>query len=119
LTTFAVHPLDPTVQAFLAERHLGVLTTLRADGSPHAVPVGFAYDPDDHRVRIITQTTSVKARNAARSGRATVTQVDGRRWLTLEGAVDAYTRRYHAPRPGREATRGAIEILVDRILGRV
>ena len=29
---------------FLAERHLATLTTLRADGSPHVVPVGFTFD---------------------------------------------------------------------------
>jgi len=132
LTRFTPQPLDPAVQAFVAERHLAVLTTLRADGSPHSVPVGFAYDADCQLVRIITQVTSVKARNAARQGRATVTQVDGGRWLTLEGtvrlvtdpvavasAVAAYSERYQAPRSGREANRGAIEIVVDRILGRV
>jgi len=132
LTRFAPAPLDPAVRAFLAERHLAVLTTLRADGSPHSVPVGFAYDAERQLARIITQVTSVKARNAAREGRATVTQVDGARWLTLEGtvrlatdpadvalAVAAYSERYQAPRSGREANRGALEIAVDRILGRV
>ncbi len=29
--------------AFLAERHLATLTTLRADGSPHVCAVGFSY----------------------------------------------------------------------------
>ena len=32
---------------FLAERHLATLTTLRRDGTPHVVPVGFTYDADD------------------------------------------------------------------------
>ena len=31
--------------AFLREYHLASLTTLRRDGSPHVVPVGFSYDP--------------------------------------------------------------------------
>ena len=31
--------LSPEAHAFLAEYHLGTLTTLRADGSPHATPV--------------------------------------------------------------------------------
>ncbi len=132
MTAFSIHALDPAVPAFLDVRHLGVLVTLRADGSPHAVPVGFVYDTNDQRVRIITQAGSVKARNAAREGRATVTQVDGARWLTLEGtvrlatdatdvnrAIEAYTRRYQAPRSRGAATRVAIEIQVDRILGRV
>ena len=32
---------------FLTERHLATLTTLRRDGSPHVVPVGFTYDAGD------------------------------------------------------------------------
>ena len=115
--------------AFLTERHLGTLTTLRADGSPHVVAVGFSYDADAAVARVITFAGSVKARNAARGGRAAVSQVDGPRWLTLEGpatvtddpervadAVARYTRRYRPP--GERDDRVAIEIAVDRILGR-
>ncbi|MCU0261158.1 MAG: PPOX class F420-dependent oxidoreductase [Ilumatobacteraceae bacterium] len=126
--------LDPArlpteVLDFLAERHLATLTTLRADGSPHVVPVGFGYDPDDRVVRVITFAGAVKARNAARGGRAAVSQVDGGRWLTLEGtaslvtdpagverAVRAYAARYREP--AERADRVAIEIAVDRVLGR-
>jgi PPOX class probable F420-dependent enzyme len=124
--------LPDAVLAFLAERHLGVLTTLRPDGSPHAVPVGFAFDAAAGVVRIITQASSRKAEHAARGGRASVTQVDGGRWLTLEGdvrrvtdaagiaaAVAAYTERYQGPRETRAATRVAVEIAVDRVMGRV
>jgi F420H(2)-dependent biliverdin reductase len=129
--SFDVENLDETVQAFLAERHLASLATLRLDGSPHVVPVGFSYDRAARVVRIITQTTSQKALHAARGGRAAVMQVDGGRWLTLEGtislvtdpdgvtaAINGYTHRYQAPRSERSATRGAIEIAVDRIMGR-
>lgn len=115
--------------AFLQERHLATLTTLRADGSPHVVPVGFGYDAGDRIVRIISFAGSQKVVNAGRGGRAAVSQVDGGRWLTLEGdvrlvtdeegvarAVAAYTERYQAPRERDD--RVAIEIAVDRILGR-
>ncbi len=114
---------------FLAEHHLASLTTLRADGTPHVVPVGFAFDPTDALVRVITNAGSQKAANATRGGRAAVCQVDGGRWLTLEGqvrvtadparvaeAVAAYARRYR--QPGDNPNRVAIEISVDRILGR-
>ncbi len=37
--------LGPEVIDFLTERHLATLTTLRRDGSPHVVPVGFTYEP--------------------------------------------------------------------------
>jgi len=120
---------DAAVLAFLAERHLATLTTLRADGSPHVVAVGFTYAPDERLARVITFAGSVKARNAARGGRAAVCQVDGGRWLTLEGtvrvtadpaavatAVERYAARYREP--GDRDDRVAIEITVDRILGR-
>ncbi len=120
---------DESVQAFLDERHLATLTTLRADGSPHVVPVGFTYAAPERLVRIITFAGAVKVRNAQQGCRAAVCQVDGGRWLTLEGvarvtddpdrvaeAVARYGERYQLPtaRPDRVA----IEISVDRILGR-
>jgi PPOX class probable F420-dependent enzyme len=117
--------------AFLGERHLASLTTLRPDGSPHVTPVGFTFDADAGIVRIITFATSRKVRNvrgAGAAGRAAVCQVDGRRWLTLEGratvsddpervaeAVRRYAARYRQPR--ERPDRVAIEIVVDRVLG--
>ena len=115
--------------AFLSEYHLATLTTLRADGSPHVVPVGFSYDPKLHIVRVITFPSSVKYKNALRGGRAVVSQVDGGRWLSLEGtvtgvsdstrvaaAVAGYAARYRDPKERED--RVAIEIAVDRVLGR-
>src|SRR5688500_17256341 len=81
------HELGADALSFVAERHLATLTTLRADRSPHVVAVGFTYDPDRHIARLITFASSVKARNAAGGGRAAVCQVDGARWITLEGTV--------------------------------
>jgi F420H(2)-dependent biliverdin reductase len=116
--------------AFLTERHLATLTTLRSDGSPHVVPVGFSFDREVGVVRIITFAASVKARNASRNSRAAVSQVDGGRWATLEGvsrlvddppsvalAVAGYAARYR--QPSERTDRVAIEIAVDRVMGRV
>jgi PPOX class probable F420-dependent enzyme len=113
---------------FLRERHLATLTTLRRDGSPHVVAVGFTWDDDRRLVRVITSGGSVKAANAARGGRAAVCQVDGRRWLTLEGTArvltapdevaDAearYAARYRQPRPNPQ--RVVVVLDVDRALG--
>jgi len=126
-----LHDLPTEVLAFLAEYHLATLTTLRPDGSPHVVPVGFGYDASSGVARIITFPASRKARNllATPGSRAVVCQVDGGRWLALEGpavvtddpgrvaaAVDAYAARYR--QPGERPDRVAIEIQVDRILGR-
>lgn len=125
------HDLSAEVLAFLGEYHLASLTTSRPDGSPHVVPVGFGYDGASGLVRIITFAASRKARNlvASPGSRAVVCQVDGGRWLSLEGpaevtddpqrvtaAVAAYGARYR--QPGERADRVAIEIRVDRILGR-
>jgi PPOX class probable F420-dependent enzyme len=122
--------LPDEVLAFLSERHLATLTTLGRDGRPHVVAVGFTFDPGAGLVRIITGAATRKAVNARRGGRAAVGQVDGGRWLSLEGpvtvsadpdrvaaAVAAYTARYRPPR--ENPTRVAIEIHVERVLGRV
>ena len=74
------HDLGEAALSFLRERHLATLTTLRSDGSPHVVPVGFGYDPEQQIVRIITFDGSQKVINARPGGRAAVSQVDGGRW---------------------------------------
>ena len=123
--------LDDPALAFLRERHLATLTTLRPDGSPHVVAVGFTWDAETGLARVITWETSKKARNVAASpgSRAVVCQVDGGRWLSLEGpatvttdpdrsrdAERRYAERYREPR--QRDDRAVIEIAVDRILGR-
>lgn len=114
--------------AFLTERHLAMLTTLRADGSPHVVAVGFTFDPTDHIARVITSDGSQKALNAERGNIGVLSQVDGARWLSLEGIAavnrefeavrDAelrYAQRYRTPRPNPR--RVVIEVRVKRVLG--
>ena len=121
-------PLDEGVLEFLAERHLASLTTMRPHGTPHVVPVGFTFDADTRIARVITRRASVKVRNVRAGSRAVLCQIDGRRWLSLEGearvrddteavaeAVRRYAQRYRPPQPNPE--RVAITIAVDRILG--
>ncbi|MCX6484224.1 MAG: PPOX class F420-dependent oxidoreductase [Mycobacterium sp.] len=113
---------------FLSERHLAMLTTLRADGSPHVVAVGFTFDPVNHIARVITSDGSQKAINAERSSVGVLSQVDGGRWLSLEGIAgvnrdpeairDAelrYAQRYRTPRLNPK--RVVIEVLIKRVLG--
>ena len=124
----APHDLGSDALAFLAERHLATLTTLRDDGSPHAVPVGFTYDAGSATARVITSGASAKARHVRAGGRVALCQMEGRRWLTLEGTAtvrddaeavaDAearYAVRYRPPRPNPQ--RVVLEISVDRVLG--
>src|SRR5881628_422 len=85
----ALDPADlpDAARAFLEERHLATLTTLRADGSPHVVPVGFTFDAERGVARVITSGRSVKAGNAAGGRRGVLCQVDRARWLSLEGVT--------------------------------
>ena len=112
---------------FWTARHLCTLTTLRADGSPHVVPVGVPLDPERGCARVITGGTSVKARHLRTPGRVAACQVDGPRWSTLEGtavttddpadvarAVERYAARYRQPR--ENPTRVALRLTVDRFL---
>lgn len=117
----------PTLLEFWTERHLCTLTTLRADGSPHVVPVGVALDPEERCAWVITSGTSQKAAQVRADGRVSACQVDGGRWSTLEGnavvrtdeasvqrAMDRYAVRYRTPRPN--PLRVALRIEVDRFL---
>lgn len=114
--------------AFVSEYHLATLTTLRANGTPHVVAVGFTWDAERGLARIITNDGSQKVRNVERSGYASLCQVDGARWITLEGpalvsrepgdiaeGVSRYRDRYREPRVN--PTRVVIEITVTRTMG--
>ncbi|MFB9378109.1 PPOX class F420-dependent oxidoreductase [Kineococcus gynurae] len=122
--------LPPAALEFLTERHLAFLTTLRADGSPHVVPVGFTFDAATATARVITSGASQKALNVGRGSRMVLSQVDGRRWLSLEGTGEVltdpaavadgeqrYAARYRVPR--ENPRRVVLLARVDRVLGSV
>ena len=127
--SFQSSDLSESQLEFIRENHLATLTTLRPDGSPHVVPVGFTFDADNNIVRVITFAKSMKARHAAQGGRAVVSQVDRGRWITIEGtvrlrteadivaqAVEAYAGRYRQPKVRED--RVVIEIIIDKVMGR-
>ncbi|QYX78493.1 pyridoxamine 5'-phosphate oxidase family protein [Streptomyces akebiae] len=136
MSTYRVDPGAPDAAylAFWQERHLCTLTTLRADGSPHVVPVGVTYEPGARLARVITSSTSAKARHVRLAGeegaRVAVCQMEGKRWATLEGrafvrtdreritdAERRYAERYgRDPRPNPQ--RVVIEIELTGALGR-
>ncbi|MFI6345097.1 pyridoxamine 5'-phosphate oxidase family protein [Streptomyces sp. NPDC050560] len=126
---------DPAYREFWRERRLCTLTTLRADGSPHVVPVGATYDPAQATARVIASGTSAKVRHvlaatgAGERARVAVCQFEGRRWATLEGYATIrtepeliadgerrYEERYGRP-PRPNARRVLIEIAVTAALG--
>jgi F420H(2)-dependent biliverdin reductase len=111
---------------FLAERHLATLSTLGPGGLIHVAAVGFTLA--EGIVRVITSDGSQKVRNVERDPRATVAQVDGRRWLSLAGtavverdpdavarAEELYAVRYRPPRVNPR--RVVIRLTPQRLLG--
>ncbi|MGW8066193.1 pyridoxamine 5'-phosphate oxidase family protein [Streptomyces ziwulingensis] len=126
----AVTVPDP-VEAFLtATVHVAAFTTLRPDGAPHVAPVRFTWDAAAGLARVMTVSSSRKARNllAAPGSRVALCQVDGFRWVTLEGTATVvtdparvelgarlYARRYWSA-PPTPPGRVVIEIAVDRVL---
>ena len=125
-----VHGLTEELVAFWRERHLCTVTTLRADGTPHVVPMGVVLDVETRTAWAITSGTSQKAVNLRRKPVVAVCQVDGRRWSTVEGraevlsdpdsveeAVRRYAERYRQPRPNPD--RVAIRITLTSVIGNV
>ncbi|GAA3966851.1 F420-dependent biliverdin reductase [Gordonia caeni] len=124
----SVEDLSSEARQLLTEYHLASLSTLRADGTPHVVAVGFTLQPETATARVITFEGSQKVRNVERGGYAALTHVDGPRWLTLEGparirrepdqvrdAERRYAERYREPKPNPQ--RVVIEVDVTRALG--
>jgi F420H(2)-dependent biliverdin reductase len=117
----------PDLLAFWTERHLCTLTTLRADGRPHVVPVGVALDLEERCAWVITSRTSLKARHLVSPAAVAACQVDRARWSTVEGtgrvlsdadsvrrAEERYAARYRVPRENPD--RVAVRIEVERFL---
>lgn len=136
LMKFDLEGLPESVLDELGARHLATLATSRANGTTHLVPVGFTYDPLTKTARVTTSVTSVKVRNIERveatggSARASICQLDGPSWLTLEGtirvsldpdeiaeAVRRYAVRYRQPR--ENPRRVALIMQVDSMMGHV
>lgn len=88
----AYHPMsDDELRAFLTDTvRPAILSTVRPDGRAHAAPIWYDLD-DDGTVVFNTGTTTVKGRNLARTGRATLTVQDDRppfSYVSIEGPVD-------------------------------
>jgi hypothetical protein len=72
--------------AYLSQPRNAILATVGADGRSHAVPVWFRYESG--AFEIITERGSVKHRNVANTGRATICVDDGKfAYVSAEGPV--------------------------------
>ena len=80
---------DADREAFLAVNRYGILSTLRRDGSPIAIPVWF--DWDGRSVRMFTNAGSPKLRRLATDARASVlvtNHIDEKeKWVAFDGTV--------------------------------
>jgi PPOX class probable F420-dependent enzyme len=68
--------LSPGAVKLLQERHLAVLSTVMADGSPQSAPVWVDVEPDGSHILINTVAGSLKERNIGRDSRVAVTVLD-------------------------------------------
>lgn len=124
--------LTPEQRVFLTERHLGALTTIRPDGTPHVVPVAFTWDDAEGSAWITTHDGTVKVRNITHDdvapARGALCQFVGGRWLTLEGTLAvsrdpeeiAEAERRHAlryPPLEPDPDRVLIRLHADAVLG--
>jgi PPOX class probable F420-dependent enzyme len=79
---------DERRQFLLSGTRTAILSTVRADGRPHAAPVWFTLDGDD--VVFNTGADTVKGRNLSRDARAVLTVDDPEppfSFVTMEGTV--------------------------------
>lgn len=118
--------LSDEALSFVTDYHLATLSTMSPDGRIHVVAVGFSYL--DGVARVITGGGSRKVANIRADDRVSISQVEGARWLTLQGTatiasepedvalgVELYTKRYRAPRVNPE--RVVIVMNVEKVMG--
>jgi len=109
---------------FWATPRLATLGMVRADGSAHLVPVKCMRDRDAFWV--LTRPGTVKVRNLAATGRASLAEHTDTLWATVEGrghvsddpALLAAARAAYEKRFGRPDTWGTCVLVVevDRVL---
>ncbi|HEX9775479.1 MAG TPA: pyridoxamine 5'-phosphate oxidase family protein [Actinomycetota bacterium] len=76
-------------ESWLGERRLAVVATAGADGMPHAVPVEVVVDAG--KAYVWCRASSVKARQAARSGTAAIVAYKNLDFVLLRGTARILT----------------------------
>ena len=123
---------DAAVQRFLVTRHVVVLATVQADGSPLAMPMWFLTDPA--AVTMLSVANTQKVRNLRRDPRVSVVAetsgADGGdiRGVSLQGRAEfiedgperrALVERFHARYPGLARLWGGRAMPADRVMFRI
>lgn len=82
--------LDPHLMTLAAERNIGAIAIVKADGRPLLSPVNFTFDPTAKMARISVIDGRAKVSNLRRDPRASifVTTADGWTFAVLEGSVE-------------------------------
>jgi PPOX class probable F420-dependent enzyme len=122
---------DPRIQEFLATKHVVVLSTIRADGSPLSMPVWFLHDPA--ALAMISVANTQKVRNLRGDPRVCVVAEAGTladaEGVILEGRAEflsesaerrelarAFLARYH---PHLARIWGGESMPADRVMFRI
>jgi PPOX class probable F420-dependent enzyme len=76
--------------SLLAERHSGILATIKRDGRPQLSNISYHYDADHRIALIVAASFRAKSRNLQRDPRASlhVSNEDFTLWLVAEGRVE-------------------------------
>ena len=78
---------EERILEILRDAHWGTLSTVSADGEPHGVPVGFAYDEEKGVIYFHTANKGVKIDNIKR---------DSRVCFSIVGSADLVTHKFAA-----------------------
>jgi PPOX class probable F420-dependent enzyme len=122
-TPFVLDRADPVhaeVLARLAADHIGWLTTVRADGSPHAVPVWFLWHAG--RLLVMSEPRTAKVTNVRRGSPALLhlhTRADGNGVVVLSGpaVISKRTSAQWLPEIGEAYTAKYAEAMVAYGMG--
>ncbi len=101
-------PTEFDPHALLADSRLGVLATIKKDGSPQLSPVTPTYDREASTIYVSITEGRAKTANLRRDPRAAleVTSADGWSWATAEGTVTLTG-------PGTDPDGPEVQALVD------
>jgi Pyridoxamine 5'-phosphate oxidase len=99
---------DDELWAYVSTAHTAVVTTLRRDGWPVALPVWFAVL--DRLIYLKTFPTLMKAKRIAHDPRASFVVGDGRRWTELRAVTISATAELLREGPEAGTARHALAV---------
>lgn len=82
--------MEDRLLALLADRHSGVVTTIKRDGRPQLSNVGYTFDPARRLIRVSVTAGRAKTKNLRRDPRVSfyVSAPDFRAYVVAEGEAE-------------------------------